>query len=217
MYPQYPYPMQGAQLTPQGWLSSALGGASPLLTMIPGVGALLGPAAGIASAVGQGTGLFNAGPQQQQQQQQQLMPQGWLSNALSTASPFLSMIPGVGGVLGPAAGAAGGFGQGTGLFNAGPQQQQQQLMPQGWLSNALSTASPLLSMIPGVGGVLGPAAGAAGGFGQGTGLFNAGPQFNPQSWLSSNPFNISPTIPTSYWSTMPGSAAGVGGGSNLMH
>jgi hypothetical protein len=75
---------------------------------------------------------FGAGPQQQQYGGQQLSPQeqlalqgwrDWLSKALTTAAPVVSMIPGVGPILGPAAGAAGGFGQATGLFGAGPQQQ----------------------------------------------------------------------------------------------
>src|SRR5215204_1588519 len=102
--------------------------------------------------------LTYANTQPQQLQPQDLQTLGWLSNLLQKAAPVLGQIPGEGGVLGPAAGAAGTVGGHMGWFGAGgqqpPQPQPQELQPQdlqtlGWLSNLLQKAAPVLGHIPG--------------------------------------------------------------------
>src|SRR5215204_4196361 len=178
--------LQPEDLQTLGWLSNLLKKAAPVLGHIPGVGGVLGPAAGAVGTVGGNMGWFGAGGQQpsQQLQPEDLQTLGWLSNLLKKAAPVLGHIPGVGGALGPAAGAVGTVGGHMGWFGAGGQQPSKQLQPEdrqtlGWLCNLLKKAAPVLGHIPGVGGVLGPSAGAVGTVGGHMGWFGAGGQQQP--------------------------------------
>src|SRR5215207_1120337 len=107
-----PQQLQPQDLQTLGWLSNLLQKAAPVLGQIPGVGGVLGPAAGAVGTVGGNMGWCGAGGQQPSQQHRpdELQTLGWLSTLLTTAAPVLGHIPGVGGVLGPAAGAVGTVG-----------------------------------------------------------------------------------------------------------